>query len=240
VLWSHNDSGGLPLLYAVDRNGGLLGTLRLEGVGNRDWEDLAVAPCGSGSCIWVAETGDNLERHETLYLYRVPELPPGDGVPVVPERFPMRLPSGPRDIEALFVLPGERPHFVTKGRNHPPAVYRYPLPLRRDSLVTLERVQELQPRPPSFRGRITGAAARPDGSLVAIRSYDGLHFYRVESDTLVELRGARVNLRPLEEPQGEAVAFGPGNEVILTSEAGPLAGRASMVLLECRVEPGPG
>ena len=42
VLWSHNDSGDGPILYAMDETGADLGTFRLDGAPDGDWEDLAI------------------------------------------------------------------------------------------------------------------------------------------------------------------------------------------------------
>src|SRR3954464_7281661 len=41
VLWTHNDSGGDPVLFAVNSDGSLRGRLRVDGVSNLDWEDIA-------------------------------------------------------------------------------------------------------------------------------------------------------------------------------------------------------
>lgn len=46
----------------------------------------------------------------------------------------MVLPDGPRDIEAMYVLPTDQIFFVTKGRNHPVTIYRYPSPLRSEGV----------------------------------------------------------------------------------------------------------
>jgi hypothetical protein len=84
VFWTHNDSGGTPELFAVDRAGRLLGRVRLPGVRNRDWEDLAYGPCGDPGtdldrplperhrCLWIGEFGDNRQVYDTAYLIRVP------------------------------------------------------------------------------------------------------------------------------------------------------------------------
>ena len=41
LIWTHNDSGGEPVLFALGTDGALRGKVRLEGVTNEDWEDLA-------------------------------------------------------------------------------------------------------------------------------------------------------------------------------------------------------
>ena len=235
VLWSHNDGGDDPNLYAVDLEGNPLATLTLEGIRNRDWEDLATASCAAGTCLYIADTGDNAEVRPRVDLYRVVEPEPlaRQALTAVPDRFPILLPDGPRDMEALFVLPGDEVYFVSKGRNHPATVYRYPPPLRAGEEVTLEEVQILTGQALPIPAQVTGADASSDGRVVAVRTYQALTFYRVEAGRLLPMEGGRVELRTLEEPQGEAVGFGPDGHVVLTTEAGNFGGVAAIRVLRC-------
>lgn len=235
VIWTHNDDGST--LFAVDSVGRLLGSVGVR-PRLRDWEDMAAAGCEvHGRCLYLADTGDNAERRPAgnIRLLRVaePELPLGDEA-LRAEVFPLRLPDGARDVEALFVLPGERVHVVTKGRNHAVTIYRYPGPLRPDT-VTLEEVQRLTDGPQPLANQVTGASASRDGERVVIRTYQTLAFHEpVEGDTLAPSPGGLVNLRSLGESQGEAVALGPDGAVVLTSEAGFLGGAPAMNVLRCR------
>ena len=239
TFWTHNDGGSD--LYAVDGEGSITARFRLADR-LRDWEDLAVSTCPEdGSCLYLADLRDNYEERAAgnIQLHRVPEPDPtGAGTEVdsegrlTMESFPIRLPDGPRDIEALFVRPGERVFFVTKGRNHPVTVYRYPPPLRGDT-VTLEQVQQLTTRARILPRQVTGGASDPQGAVLALRTYEALQFYRMDSDTLAAIDGALVNLRTLQEGQGEAVGIGLDGLVALTSEGGPLGGPGSMTLMHC-------
>lgn len=240
MLWSHNDSGWDPILHALTRQGMHDGILWVEGVAGRDWEDMEIVPCQAGSCIWIADTGDNNENRSNIELVRVVEVEPGNDLRVPGERFPIVLPHGPRDIEAMYILPGERIFLVTKGRNHPVTVYRYPLPLRPGEAVTLEEVQVLSPDVPGFRDRVTGAAASDDGTIVVIRRYASLQFFKPDGEGVLEPVGGELNLQPLQEPQGEGVAIGTGGEVVLTSETGPLRRGPVMNWLRCGVAEGGG
>jgi hypothetical protein len=199
----------------------------------RDWEDLAIGRCEGGSCLYLADTGDNTEVRPQLQLLRIREPDSLDDSSLEAQSFPMVLPDGPRDIEAIFVLPGEQVHLVTKGRNHANTVYRYPPPLRPGEAVTLQAVQTLSEGPRSIPAQVTGADASPDGTLVVVRSYQDMTFYRVEDGILVPLSGGRVALRTLQEPQGEGVAFGAGDQLLLTTEAGNFGGVAALRILEC-------
>jgi hypothetical protein len=233
VLWTHTDNG--PPLYALDRSGQVLARFPIERH-LRDWEDIETGRCAAGSCLYLADTGDNSEVRAPgqIEILRVTEPDVSAPGTIEADVFPIRLPDGPRDIEALFVLPGERIHLITKGRNDPVTVYRYPPPLRPDT-VTLEEVQRLSGGPQQLLAQVTGASASLDGSLVAVRTYQSLQFYRVDADTLAAMPGGLVNLRTLEETQGEGVGLGPDGEVVLTSEGGPLGGPASMRMLHCKI-----
>lgn len=247
VVWTHIDERGF--VYAVDAGGRVLGAFPL---GPRepaddgddgdwrdgDWEDMEIATCGPrASCLYFADTGDNQERRPdgSARIVRVPEPDPSAPGPLEADVFPIRLPDGPRDIEAMFVLPGERVHLITKGRQDALTVYRYPSPLRPDT-VTLEEVQRLSTGPRSLLSQVTGASASPDGSVVAVRTYQSLEFFGVQADTLARRPNGLVNLRSLEEIQGEAVAVGADGRVVLTSEGGPLGDPASMRVLTCQVD----
>ena len=234
VFWTHNDAGSV--LFAVGEDGALVGRWPVLPRA-RDWEDLALATCpGGGSCLYVSDLGDNYEERTNIRLMRLPEPDPASAPDTLrADVFPVRLPDGPRDIEALLVLPGERIMVVTKGRNDPVTVYRYPGALRPDT-VTLEEVQRLSDGPRILPRQVTGAAVSPGGQVVAIRTYEALQFYRVQSDTLVPVDGGMVNLRTLREGQGEGVGIGLDGEVVLTSERGPLAGSGSLSMMRCRLE----
>jgi hypothetical protein len=241
ILWTHND--GDSDLFALDRSGRIVTRFDLP-VRMRDWEDLEAAPCPGGApCLYLADTGDNREHRAPgdIRIIRVTEPDvdddPGDGRTLEADVFPVALPDGPRDVEALFVLPGGTPYLVTKGGTDAVTVYRYPGQLRPDTVV-MEEVQRLSGRGRPLLDRVTGASASPDGSWVAIRTYQALEFYRVEDDRLVHVDGGLTNLRSLTEIQGEAVAIGPEGLVALTSEGGPLGGPPSMRLLRCRLDQG--
>ena len=193
------------------------------------------SPCPEGSCLYLADIGDNYAERDTLVVLRVVEPDPGAGT-VAAERFLLRLPGGARDAEAIFVLPGEELFVVGKGSEHPVALYRYPGVLRPDSVVTLEEVQRLSETARVLPRQVTGAAAASDGSIVVLRTYETLLFHRWDGSALVPIADGTVNLRPLRESQGEGVGIGADGVVALTSEAGPAGGPASITILRCRLD----
>jgi hypothetical protein len=233
VLFSHNDGGHDAAIYALSPDGDLLGEIPLEGARNRDWEDMATGSCQEGACIYLADIGDNAEQRDQVVLYRIVDPGVYDGSPAEAQAFPMVLPHGARDMESLFVLPGEEVYFVSKGRSDPVTVYRYPPPLRANETVTLEAVQTLSDGALPIPSQVTGASASPDGGLVAIRTYQSLTLFRMEDGRLVRVEGGGVSLRTLNEDQGEAVGLGPDGQVALTSEGGGLGRQGTMRVLRC-------
>lgn len=249
VYWTHNDSGGTSELFALDRQGRLLGRVRVPGVPNRDWEDLAYGPCGSPGeapglppgerqrCLWIGEFGDNAQTHDTVYLYQIPEPHPSDTATGAPLVYPFVYADGPRDAEALFFDAEDRAWVVSKGRpiadpagTHPPrgdgriTVYRLRTPLHPGTPAVAEPVQVLSASPPPRDLRVTAGASSPSGQVITLRTYVDLQFYRIEADTLRALLSGRgVDLRPLGEPQGEGVDLDDDGTVVLSSEAGASA-----------------
>ncbi len=233
ILWTHKDDGA-HTLYAIDDTGAIVARFPLDRK-LTDWEDINLAACpGGGSCLYLEDLGDNYELHRGGQILRVPEPDPAHPDTLHPESFPVRFPNGPRDTEALLVLPGGRILVVTKGRNEPVTVYRYPLPLRPDT-VMLQKVQDLTKEPRIFPYQVTGGAVSPTGAVMAIRTYTALDFYRLSGDTLAHIAGGHFDLRPLREPQGEGVGIGRKGEVALTSEGGPGGGPAKLTFLHCTV-----
>jgi hypothetical protein len=233
ILWTHND-GHEASVFALNTEGELLARLPLRGEKVRDLEDVAVGDCPGGTCIYLADTGDNQEVRSEVRILRIPEPSRLEGTAgLEAEVLPVTLPDGPRDIEALFVLPGGDLFLVSKGRNDPQTVYRYPPPLRPGVAVSLEAVQDLSNGPALIPAQITGADATPDGTMVVVRSYWALDFYRVEDGGLEAVRKGHVALRTMEEPQGEGVGFGPDGQVFLTTEGGSFGGVPALRVLRC-------
>ena len=238
VLWTHNDSGGEPILYALNEAGYVLAAVRVTGARNVDWEDIAVGPCTSGDCIFIADIGDNAAARRTVEVYRVPEPRLGDSRSALAERLVLTYPDGPRDAEALYVLPDASIHIVSKGRKSPVAVYGLPSGAHPGVPIQLTRSQVLSPNGSEIGGLVTGADATPDGRFVAIRTYRVVRLYRAGPDghlTPVTAADSAAPLQGAREAQGEGIAFGRGDTIWLSSEAGALGSHASLSRIRCRL-----
>jgi hypothetical protein len=235
TFWTHNDSGD-PLLYAVDAEGRTAGRVRITGAAVEDWEDVALAPCpAGGDCLYVGDIGDNDAERPSITVYRVPEPAPGAAASAPAEAIRLRYPDGPADAEALFVLNGVI-HVVTKGESGPIALYRAPSSAGAGTEATLERVRELSASKVNRPLRITGADASADGRWVVMRTLEAAYIYPA-----AELAGSgavnprRVDLKGLDEAQGEGIAFAPDGSLVVTSEGGKKKSPATVARLACRL-----
>ncbi|MBI1967931.1 MAG: hypothetical protein HYS40_08060 [Gemmatimonadetes bacterium] len=230
VLWTHNDSGDGPYVYATDTAGTDRGALLVPGADAVDWEDMALGPCpnAAGDCLYLADTGDNLERRPSVTVYAVaepaPPVAPADTqrTTAAPAVLRLRYPDGPHDVEAIFVSFRDGAlYLVSKGRSGPIRLYRVPRAAwGGDSTVVATQVQELPIVPDRDAGRwVTGAAMRRDGRLVAVRTYTDIHFFTPTGGgrLLPAARPACV-IGAIEE-QGEAIDFLDNSTLVLTSEA---------------------
>lgn len=235
ALWTHNDSGQ-PTLYRVGLDGRPRGQVSVTGARMTDWEDVAAGPCpGSGRCLYVADIGDNQASRSNVTIYRFPEPASGDAQTLLPpDALTASYPEGAQDAEALFVLPDGAVYIVTKGETGPVAIYELPRTARPGAVASLRRVAELNADRVDRRDRITGAAASPDGKWLALRTLRTVSFYPTGSLSAGSL-GAPLtwDLRPLQEPQGEAVEFGRGGTLYLSSEGGKKSTPATLSRLTC-------
>ena len=67
-VWSHNDSGGKPVLYHFSLSGQLLDSVTVGNASNVDWEDLANNHDGT---LFIGDFGNNSCDRTNLKIYRV-------------------------------------------------------------------------------------------------------------------------------------------------------------------------
>lgn len=68
-LWTHNDSGGKPILYALDTvTLEVVQRITLTNARNKDWEDV----CTDGETVFVGDFGNNKGSRDKLRIYTFP------------------------------------------------------------------------------------------------------------------------------------------------------------------------
>lgn len=197
VVFTVNDSGSDPVLYALDPRTGR--TAGATPYGSEEVQDTEALAPGRGKRVWVGDIGDNLGGRPSVSVYDVRPGRAGG------RRFELAYPDGPRDAEALLAHPVTGRLFVVSKRVFGGVVYAAP--------------RELDPRRPNrltrfaqVSGLVTGGEFLPDGKHVVLRSYGTAAVYTFPG---FDLRGT---VALPDQEQGEALSVGPDGRVLLSSE----------------------
>ena len=69
LLWTHNDSGGKPILFGMDTTTfAIVQRITLSHAKNKDWEDV----CTDGETVFVGNMGNNKGKRKGLKIYTFP------------------------------------------------------------------------------------------------------------------------------------------------------------------------
>lgn len=244
LLWVHDDSGGQPVLYAVEENGRRRGTVRVHGARNVDWEDVAAYELDGKPWLAVGDVGDNdAERtHVLVHVLEEPKtehlIPAGD-LSVTPA-FTLRIvyEDGARDCESVAVDPRERMLYLLTKREPVPRLYRVPLrpgPEGRSVMAEFVGPVPTVPQPTAaqrgFKGHLGRRRAEvvamdfsTDGSGAVVLTYGAVLYYARDANepwSRVFARQPQL-LGGHDLPQAEAACFSPdGRRIYVASETTP-------------------
>ena len=238
LLWSLNDSAE-PAVIALSTTGQMKRQVRVTGAAIRDWEALSVGPCPGGSCLYVGDIGDDGAKRMQLTVYRVPEPKEDDAATAPADTFVFAYPDKAHDAESLFVTADQNLFIISKG--HPTVLYRAPRDARPGTVATLAKVAELPVD--TFlddrdrrRSRITDAETTPDGEWVAMRTNSDLLLLRTRELVNGKMNDVwHVDLRPLDETQGEGVAISNAGDIYLAGEGGGHGLPGTFAHLKCQL-----
>lgn len=171
-LWTINDSGGEPVLFALDRESGkALQAIHIENGKNEDWESLAQ----DADHVYICDVGNNYGRRNTLKIYKLSK----DSIPVSgnariradkikfsyagrPEnKNPMR--RSPYDCEAAIVYGDSLFLFTKDWERQTTTLYTCP---------TNPGTYQIESRATyQVDGLVTGADISPDSSFIMLSGY---------------------------------------------------------------------
>ena len=212
-IWTHNDSGDMNRIFLIRNDGTYLGTFRLLGAGNRDWEDIAIGPgpIEDKNYLYIGEIGDNRGIYPIKYIYRLqePDINLADStaqwVDVADvDRISFVYPDGiMMDAETLLVDPWTKDIYIITKREYPVTVYKLPYPQSRVDTTVAIKYGTL-PFTTATAGDISA-----DGKEILVKTYDKVFLWtRNEGETIGDAfmrQPLRVPYTP--EMQGEAIAF---------------------------------
>ncbi len=222
VLWTHNDAGNAPIVFAMATNGRHLGAWRVTNANNVDWESISTYQDAKGKCfLFIGDFGDNDETRKERFIYRIPEPAVSDGTasstagsPLsteAAEALSFAYPDGPKNAETILVHPKTGDIYVlTKTRRGPSEVHKMKPAFGGSEVLITKKVGEISV-PSKPVGLLTGGSISPDGKRVMV--CDVKSGYELvmppnasDPDAIWKQTPVRIDLG--ERKQGEGVSYG--------------------------------
>jgi hypothetical protein len=226
VLWTLNDSGNDPQVFAIGEHGEDLATYRVLGVGRGDWEDIGTARLDGTDVLVIADIGDNLHRRTQRALHLVPEPSVdagrrgvrGELRPLRTIRF--RYPDTAHDCEAVAVEPdAKRALLVAK-------TWWGGAPVFSVSLTAGTRVRVAEPVGSIPVSWATAGSMSVDGRRLLVGTYGAAYVYRrgVGEPWAAALGRSPERIALPARPQGEGSAFSTDGRSIFACSEGAHSG----------------
>lgn len=219
-FWTHNDSGNKPEVYLLDNKGQLVSTIHLEGVFNRDWEDIAEGPgpMPHKQYVYVGDIGNNvqIDLRTRILRFPAPVQVPGKKENVKPDVLHVAFADGPRDAETLMVDPIGRYFYIVSKREKAVGIYKASLDFKDGYRAVFQKVGTV---PYTW---ITAGDISQDGRHIVIKNKDQIFYWHRNAGESVEAAMARAAmvLPYVPEKQGEGVTFSIDNSGYITISEG--------------------
>jgi len=218
VLWTFNDSGGDPLIYAFSPvSGKVLQTIEIRNAMNLDWEDIAQ----DRDYIYVGDIGDNYSRRKKLVIYKVAKksVRTRGYASLKASKITFSYSDRNHDCEAFFVY-NDTIYLFTKDRHdQTSSLYKFPV-VPGSYEVSASAVFQ-------SGGLITGADISDDSQFVVLTGYrDYKSFVWILYDyTLPDFfsgRMQRFDFHDVPGIQNEGIAVQNASRVFISSERSSL------------------
>jgi hypothetical protein len=233
VLWTHNDSGGGAFIFAINSAGKKLGTFRVKGATNVDWEDIATYKSPAGECfLYIGDIGNNSRARNDLGVYVVEEPLVSKSDVSSSKKNPIDIssyklikinyPDSRHDAETLLVHPQTADIYIlTKELSRSADVYKIANNYTSDTINKLQKITDLSvPAIPS--GFLTGGDISFDGKRVVVCDYFAAYEFALpeNSKSFEEIwKQKPLTISIGEREQGEAVCYSlDGKSIFATSE----------------------
>jgi len=234
VFWTHNDSGDAAFIFALNQKGKKLGTWKVSGAANKDWEGIATfQDVKTGKCLlYIGDIGNNERLKSELTIYRVAEPTVSDADKDSSKKNPsetetaeaikFEYPETRHDAETLLVHPQSGDIYILSKRFSGAAgVYKLAANFSLEKPNTLKKIADFSvPAVPN--GLLTGGDISPDGMRVVVCDY--FSAYEIVLPKAAKSFDDIWTEKPLivelgEREQGEAVAYSAnGKSIFATSE----------------------
>lgn len=196
IVWVINDSGNSPLVFAVNSKGEHIASLKIKGVKNNDWEDMASFNYKGKPYILIADVGDNRAKRKKYFLHIIQEpdikkYSHTSPVPIKPSwSITFTYEDGPRDCESVAVDIINEKILLLSKRDRPPVLYELPLNKRKNIVAKRRGLIKSLPKPTQNDIRLTkyfNYTTRPtamdiseDGLSAVILTYANAYYFNLE------------------------------------------------------------
>lgn len=170
IIWTFSDLKGANSVYAITPTGRVLGSFRVTGAKNVNWEDIA---SDGGGNLYIADTGNNDLSHKVLTIYRIaePASPAGNASVPLTGAWSFRYPTySTYDCETLVVWNGWA--YVVTKEYLDARLFRIPLEPPAAGVITAQYLGTL----PGV-GWVTGGSLSADGRRLALVSYSAVSIF---------------------------------------------------------------
>jgi hypothetical protein len=231
IDWVHNDSGDAARIFAINARGELVREVAIEGADHVDWEDIAADDHGN---LYICDIGNNRSNRRDLAVYVIREPDPHRDRSVTARRrlgfhYPDQVafpdPARNHDCEAVFWRAGHL-YFLSKHRS--------------DTWTRLYRMEDCDPALGEPGGStvdagqvltlidsldvgsmVTAADLSPDGSELAVLTYDFLFLCKLPAEGDRFLSDGTACRLLFEARQSEAISH-EGSVLRVTNEQGEI------------------
>ena len=216
---THNDSGGDPKLYYLDKKGKIVFERILNGAKNNDWEDITK----DEEYLYVANMGNNLDNRKNLSIFKVPIDTSNDQVEVIEFNYPEQVKfitlekSSQYDAEGLITIDENLIIFTKNKLKKITEIYTLP---KTAGTYEAKKIGSL-----NTQSIITAADYDSKTKLLALtgsRSFKGEEYYilKIEDFDLEIKKDYKINMYeiPIGKTKVEAIKIIDSNTFWITSE----------------------
>ena len=214
---THNDSGGDPKLYYLDKKGKIVFERTLEGVKNNDWEDITK----DDKFIYVANMGNNFDTRKNLSIVKTPIDPSSSEAELIEFNYPEQVKfttaysQSQYDAEALITIDD---YLIILTKNKLKKITEiYALP-KIAGKYEAKKIGSL-----NTQSIITGGDYDPDTKLLALTGtliFNEYYILKIEDFDLESKKDYKIDMYeiPIGKTQVEAIKIIDSNTFWITSE----------------------
>ena len=214
---THNDSGGEPKLYYLDKKGKIVFERTLNGVKNNDWEDITK----DDQFIYVANMGNNFDTRKNLSIVKTPIDPSSNKAELIEFKYPEQVKfttvysQSQYDAEALITIDD---YLIILTKNKLKKITEiYALP-KIAGKYEAKKIGSL-----NTQSIITGGDYDPDTKLLALTGtlfFNEYYILKIQNFNLEAKKDYKIDMYeiPIGKTQVEAIKIIDSNTFWITSE----------------------